>query len=357
MRMALDIKEILSGNGGKWIEGEGPFSNIVITSRIRFARNLKGIPFPHRLDQKAQNEVVGMVEKAVNSASFLAVVPDALLVRMEDLTPLERQILVEKHLLSPQHAQEEAGKAVVLGLDGALSIMVNEEDHLRLQYLSSGLVLEQILEGLNAIDDALEAVLDYAFDENLGYLTACPTNVGTGMRASVMMHLPALALNNEVVRVLSLLAQIGFAVRGLYGEGSKSFGNLFQISNQITEGLKEEEITANLTSAVRQVIDAEMVARKDLKENSSAMLEDRVFRAYGILSQARLMGTQEALELLSQLRLGVDLGIIGDIDVKKINQLLLEIQPNYLQYRYGRELNSEERDQLRAEIIRNKIKE
>jgi len=278
-------------------------------------------------------------------------------VRMEDLTPLERQILVEKHLLSPQHAQEEAGKAVVLGLDGALSIMVNEEDHLRLQYLSSGLVLEQILEGLNAIDDALEAVLDYAFDENLGYLTACPTNVGTGMRASVMMHLPALALNNEVVRVLSLLAQIGFAVRGLYGEGSKSFGNLFQISNQITEGLKEEEITANLTSAVRQVIDAEMVARKDLKENSSAMLEDRVFRAYGILSQARLMGTQEALELLSQLRLGVDLGIIGDIDVKKINQLLLEIQPNYLQYRYGRELNSEERDQLRAEIIRNKIKE
>lgn len=355
--MALDIKEILTGKGGKWVEGEGPYANIVITSRIRFARNLKGMPFPHMLNKEAQKEVVRLVEKAVNSENFLAVVPDAILVRMEELSPVERQILVEKHLISPQHAQEGEGKAVVLGLDGALSIMVNEEDHLRLQYLSSGLVLDQILQGLNAIDDALESVLDYAFDENLGYLAACPTNVGTGMRASVMMHLPALALNNEVVRVLSLLSQIGFAVRGLYGEGSKSFGNLFQISNKITEGVKEEETVTNLTSAVRQVIDAELAARKMLKENNYLVLEDRVYRAFGVLSQARLMSTEEALELLSQLRLGIDLGIIEGVEGKKINQLLMEIQPNYLQYRYGRELSSLERDKLRAEIIRNKINE
>ncbi|MCG0278249.1 MAG: protein arginine kinase [Thermanaeromonas sp.] len=339
----------------KWMEGSGPHADIIISSRIRLARNLKGMPFPHLMDTRQESRVVQLVGRAVQSAGVERAVGPLYLQRLRELTPLERQILVEKHLISPQLAEDKGEKAVVLREDEAISIMVNEEDHLRLQCLLPALMLHEGWRMATSLDDALEEELDYAFDQERGYLTACPTNVGTGLRASVMVHLPALVISKQAGQVLSALTKVGLAVRGLYGEGTEAAGNLFQISNQITLGRTEEELINNLSAVAVQLADQERGAREHLYKKSRWQLEDRVGRAYGILSNARILNSQEALRLLSDVRLGVEMKIIRGIDQRVINQLMFMIQPAYLQYLAGREMPPHERDVQRARLVRERL--
>lgn len=339
----------------KWMEGSGPQADIVISSRIRLARNLKDFHFPHLLDAAQERKVVQMVGRAVSDGSSDPTVGKLSLYRLKELSPLERQILVEKHLISPQFAQADGEQALVLNQDEAVSVMVNEEDHLRLQCLLPALMLREAWRLANIVDDILEDTLDFAFDENYGYLTACPTNIGTGLRASVMVHLPALVLTKQAGQLLSALTKVGVAVRGLYGEGTEAVGNLFQISNQITLGRSEEEIINNLSAVTVQLADQERSARELLRKQSRWQLEDRVGRAYGILTNSRILSSQETLQLLSDVRLGVDMHIIKGIDRRILNHLIAITQPAFLQYLTGREMSAAERDVQRAALIRERL--
>ena len=260
--------------------------------------------------------------------------------------------MVEKHLISPQHAQSHGPKGVIIKDDESVSVMVNEEDHLRIQCLLSAMQLNEAWSLADKIDDVLEQSLDFAFDKDKGYLTSCPTNVGTGMRASVMLHLPGLVLTRQGYQVFATMGQIGLTVRGMYGEGSEALGNLFQISNQVTQGLTEEEIISHLNSVTLQVVDQERNARQMLHQEAKEQLEDRVWRAYGVLSNARSISSQEAMELLSELRLGIDMKIIQDIDPKVFNKLMVSIQTSFLQKKIQTDMQSPQRDIIRATTIR-----
>ncbi len=338
----------------KWMDGSGPEADIVVSSRIRLARNLTAVPFPNRQSKEQADRVIEQVAAAVER--FNRDGPMHLTVyRLRDLTPLERRVLVEKHLISPQHLQSADTGAVVVSQDETLSIMINEEDHLRLQVILSGLQLEPAWEAASRLDDALAETLDFAFREDVGYLTACPTNVGTGMRASVMTHLPALAMTNQLPRVVGAIMKLGLVVRGLYGEGTDAIGNMFQISNQITLGQSEEEIIDNLRNLTVKILQEERTAREDLLHDARYQLEDRVSRAYGLLTHARIMSSQEAMQLLSDVRLGVDLELIRPVPIGILNELLVETRPAYLQSMAGEELGPDERDRRRASLIRQRL--
>lgn len=336
----------------KWMEGSGPQADIVISSRIRLARNLKGMPFPNLMNEAQEAKVIQLVGQAIRTPGVFQAVGELKLMPLRELSPVERQILVEKHLISPDLAEGKGEKAVVLRDDEALSIMVNEEDHLRLQCLLPALMLHEAWRLADAADDALENELDYAFDQDKGYLTACPTNVGTGLRASTMLHLPALVLTRQAGEILTALTKVGVTVRGLYGEGTEAQGNIFQISNQITLGRSEEEIINNLSAVTVRLADQEREARELLRKQSRWQLEDRVGRAYGILTNARILSSQEALQLLSDVRLGVEMKILRGLDQRLINQLMIRIQPAYLQFAAGREMTPFERDVHRAAMVR-----
>lgn len=338
----------------KWMMGDGPQADVVLSSRVRLARNLEGYAFPHLLPESRATEVIDKVELGVREVNLLGVAPRVELFRLAEVPPLERQVLVEKHLTSPALAQDARGKAVAISEDESVSVMVNEEDHLRIQILSPGLNLEQAWSSASKVDDGFEAKLPYAFHQARGYLTACPTNVGTGMRASVMVHLPALVLTNQAGRLFNTLGQFGLAVRGYFGEGTEALGNIFQISNQITLGRSEEDIIANLTGVVHQVIEHERKAREHLSRQMKAQLEDRIGRAYGILTGARIMTSEECMRLLSDVRLGVDLGLVK-VDYRTLNELLVATRPAFLQKMAGKELNPFERDVRRAGIIRQRL--
>lgn len=347
-------KDKLAKRASKWMEGSGPQSDIVLTSRIRLARNLKNIPFPHLLNEEGQKEVIDKVVQAVNTAAVTGTFGKMEMLQLRELSPLEKQMLVEKHLISPPFAESERG-GVALNADESVSIMVNEEDHLRVQLLMPAFQLEETWRAADNLDDALEQTLDYAFHEDKGYLTACPTNLGTGLRASVMVHLPALVLTKQAKKILGSLPQLGLAVRGFYGEGSEAQGNLYQISNQITLGLTEEEIINNISLVVQQLIDQERSARERLKKELYHQIDDKVNRAYGILANARIINSGEALRLLSDLRLGIDLGMIKDVDPQIFNEMISFIQPGLLQGSQGKAMNAGERDIIRAEVIRTKL--
>lgn len=338
----------------KWMEGSGPQGDIVLTSRVRLARNLKGVPFPHLLREEQKREVVQRVFQAASAPAVTKVFGAMEIFYLDELTPLQKQILVEKHLISPTLAESQGG-AVILNADETVSIMVNEEDHLRIQILMPAFQLEETWKAADRLDDALEQQLDFAFHEEKGYLTACPTNLGTGLRASVMIHLPALVLTNQAGKILGSLSQIGVAVRGFYGEGSEAQGNLYQISNQITLGLTEEEIVNNLSLVVQQLIDQERAARERLKEEFYHQIDDKVNRAYGLLAHARSMSSEEALRLLSDLRLGIDLGMITGVEPRILNEMISFIQPGLLQGSQEKEMSPWERDLVRANVIRQKL--
>ncbi len=339
----------------RWMEGDGPQTDVVLSSRIRLARNLEGYAFPHLLAEPQAVEIINKVELGVREVNLMGITPTVELYRLAEAPPLERQVLVEKHLISPALAQDARGKAVAISENESTSIMVNEEDHLRVQILTPGLNLEEAWSTASKVDDAFEAKLSYAFHQTRGYLTACPTNVGTGLRASVMVHLPALVLTNQSGRLFNTLGQFGLAVRGYFGEGTEALGNIYQISNQISLGRAEEDITANLTGVVHQVIEHERKAREHLTRQMKAQLEDRIGRAYGVLCGAHIMTSEECMRLLSDVRLGVDLGLVGNVSHTTLNELLVVTRPAFLQKMAGKELNPFERDVRRASLIRQRL--
>lgn len=335
-----------------WIQGNGPHNDIIISSRIRLARNLDGIPFPAGLDDERAKAVIKMVANSLSKEELPLNFKNYV---MRELPPLERQFLVERHMISPGLSKNISSGAAIISSDGIVSIMVNEEDHIRIQTILPGLQIKKAWELASKIDDVLEKSLDYSYDENWGYLTSCPTNVGTGMRASVMVHLPALNITGNINKILQAVTHIGLTIRGLYGEGTEIVGNIFQISNQITLGRSEEEIADNLTAVTSQIIDKEKEARKLLLDNNRIQIEDRIWRSLGIMKNARMLSSQECMKLLSDIRLGVDVGIIENIPLQLLNEIMIETQVASIQKISGRELNEAERDIIRAELVRNKL--
>lgn len=327
-------------------------SGIVLTSRIRLARNLKNYKFPLKMTGEESNNVVEEVKNAVDRQNL-----NYKLTYMRDLSDVEKSVMVEKHLISPALAEKKETGAFLLSNDEKVSIMINEEDHIRIQTLGTGMSLKECWELSNKIDDVLEEEVDYAFDRELGYVTACPTNIGTGMRASVMVHLPALSITNQIEKLLIGISQLGVAVRGVYGEGTKSMGHLYQISNQGTLGASEETLIDKISQIVAQIVEKEERMRAHLKKNNLYEIEDDCCRAYGLLTNARRMPTEEAMKLLSLLKLGKEMEIIDKAKNKDIYRLMIKIQPNNILSYTDTELTTKERDKMRAEIIRNELLE
>ncbi len=348
----MKISSLLN-TSGEWARNDGPHHQIVISSRVRLARNLSGYPFPGWGKKADRLEVLEVIKPEVEGLSELN---DCYSEYIPDLSALEKQVLVERHLISREHAAKGVGSAVVINKRQTLSIMINEEDHLRMQVIRSGLQLKNAFKLIDKVDSGLEKRVDYAFHPELGYLTACPTNVGTGMRASAMIHLPALVLSEQINPVIQAVNKIGLAVRGLYGEGTEAMGNLFQISNQTTLGEKEEEIITQLNKVIEKIIGHEQNARQMLLQKKPGMVLDHIGRGYGILCHAYSMTSKEALNLLSFLKLGVDLGHFPEECQSAIDELFILTQPAHLQRGSKQKLAPEDRDALRAEIIRDKLK-
>jgi len=351
----MTIRETVRNPQSGWMKGDGPQRDILISSRVRVARNLKEYAFPHLLQQEEAEQVIYAVGLALNNQAVTEQAGKLEVTRMSELSSLERQILVEKHLISPDLLEEHYKKAVALQDDETISIMINEEDHLRIQCLLPGLQLERAWSLVDQIDNGLESTLNIAFDEEFGYLTACPTNVGTGMRASVMLHLPGLVLVDQVNAMLEIISKLGFAVRGLYGEGTEALGNLFQISNQVTMGHTEEEIINSLKSITSQVLNHERESRRALLKKRGDQLEDKIGRSYGLLKHAHLMSAQEAMRRLSDVRLGVDLELIKGPDAEQLTELLVLTRQAYLMNQQSGSLNPMQLDRLRSQVIRDKL--
>jgi protein arginine kinase len=347
----MKLNDLLN-HTSEWLKSTGPYSDIVISSRIRLARNLDKLPFPHWANKKHGEQALKIIVDAIGKVDYLKKTTNFDLAQLDSI---DKQFLVERHLMSLEHAQKTDHKAVVVDEEEIVSIMINEEDHLRMQVMQSGFNIFEAWNIMNMIDDSLAKELNFAFLAEWGYLTACPTNTGTGMRASVMLHLPALVMTRSIDRVLGAIAKLSFTTRGLYGEGTQATGNFFQISNQISLGLSEDEIIDNINGLIRQIIEQENQAREALISKNKAMLEDRVNRSLGILKSARIISSQETIELLSMVRLGSDLAIINDLDRRRINELFITTQPAHLQKTENRKLSSQERDVKRAELIRNKL--
>jgi protein arginine kinase len=343
----------LTNQAGEWLRGSGPMSEVVISSRIRLARNVAGFPF---LAKTTRNQRQSLEKKVRDTILGSRISGQTLYVDLEAAPEVDRALLVERHLISKPHAAAEGARGVAVGENETVSIMVNEEDHLRIQVLRSGLQLEDAWQEINKIDDVLESKLDFAFHPRFGYLTACPTNVGTGIRVSVMLHLPALKLANEIEKVFRAAKDLRLAVRGLYGEGTEATGDFYQISNQTTLGKSEEEIVDDFKhTVIPKIIDYEHQARRMLLNDKTVALDNRVQRALGVLRSARLISTEETLGLLSHLRLGIHLGRVKDVDVRTVNELFLMTQPAHLQRTHGRKLEGDLRQAVRSDYIRARL--
>lgn len=330
-------------------------NNIILTSRVRLARNLANMPYPHMLKQDQINEVIEEVSSSITGSNS-AVAGDFQIIRLKDMDQLNRVSMFEKHIVSSDLVNNYERAAVVLNKENDVSIMINEEDHIRLQVIYPGFKIEEAYEYANKLDDLMEEKLTYAYDGKLGYLTSCPTNVGTGIRASVMLHLPALTITKNINNVVNTVTQVGMTIRGIYGEGSNVMGNMYQVSNQVTLGLSEEEIINNLTAVTKKIIDQEEKARVLLYEKQKDELEDDIYRSLGILKYARAISTAEGFNLLSRVRMGIEMGIIKDIEISIINNLLINIQPATLQLSTGKESDLAQRDKVRAKILREALK-
>ena len=335
-----------------WMTGGPGEHGAVLTSRIRLARNLRHHPFPGWAKRDQRAAALDLMRPAVES---LPAMKDAFSHELGDLTSVQKQVLVERHLISREHAARGDGSAAVIERRQTFSLMLNEEDHLRMQAIRPGLQLTAAFNVLSALDTELEESLEFAFDPTLGYLTTCPTNLGTGLRASAMLHLPGLVLSDQIGQVLQAVNKIGLAVRGLYGEGTESLGNLYQISNQSTLGESEETIIRRLERVISQVANHEQNAREKLLEDDPEMVSDKIGRAYGVLRYAHIIDSKEALNHLSLLRLGGTLGFFAPETVMLCDSLLMDIQPAHLQLHSGRKLSPEERDSIRAEIVRSRL--
>jgi len=341
----------LARSSGEWLRGSGPESDIVISSRIRLARNLADYPFISRATPSDRAEL----ERTLRERIMQIQAANLDYVDVNKLEGLDRQFLVERQLISREHAESEGARGVAIDKREQVSLMINEEDHLRIQVMHSGLDLPAAWEQINAIDDLLESKVTYAFNERLGYLTACPTNVGTGMRVSVMLHLPALVITRQIDKLFRSLQKISLAVRGLYGEGSQAMGDFYQISNQITLGRSEEDLVKQVGDVVPTIIDYERKARDFLIRESQENLHDRVSRAYGILRTAQTISSEETMHLLSSVRMGVNLGLIPDLEIPTLNKLFIYTQPAHLQKLSGSELDTADRNIERARYLRRHL--
>lgn len=347
----MQLNDLLKQTG-EWLKGSKGDSGIVLSSRVRLARNIDGFTFSDWSDDAAREKVKKVCMDKISALNFMK---NSLFLEMNKIDPIDRQFLLERHLISREHLRNTAQKAVFVSDKEIISIMINEEDHLRIQALQVGLNLDACWDILEGLDRRLESGLDFAYSERLGYLTACPTNVGTGMRASVMLHLPALVITQQIRGVVEAVSKLGLTVRGLFGEGTQASGNFFQVSNQVTLGQSEEIIINSLQRVIRQLILQEENSRKFLLANKKDALHDKIARAYATLKSAHIMASGEALELLSLIRLGVDTGIIKDIDQAKLNELFIVIQPAHLQKIKHKQLSATERDKERAELVRNRL--
>lgn len=339
-----------------WINETGPARDVVITSRIRIARNIAAIPFPSimqpqhaaRVAEKVKASLHNKEAEAGSTFTFMSI---------GDVPVVERQILVEKHLASQDLMENHEVSALILDSKEKVAVMINEEDHIRMQCILPGFQLNQAWEKLNHVDDLVEANIEYAFHEQLGYLTCCPTNVGTGMRSSVMMHLPALTVNKQMNAILHTIAKIGLTARGIYGEGSEAAGSIYQISNQITLGPSEEELINNLTITCRQIVEKERIARKALHKTTGIQFDDAIWRAYGVLQNARVLELKEFMAFISQLRLGVSMGLIAGFSLEDVDSLMTAGQPAGVMKKAGLSMQGSEIDVARANVIRDAVDE
>jgi protein arginine kinase len=332
---------------------EGPHSRIVLSSRVRLARNVKSWPFPGYAKKPDRVEALKAIRPAIESLPQML---NGFSETMDNLTALDKQILVERHLISREHAAKNAGSGLAISKDESLCVMINEEDHLRMQALKPGLQLKEAWQSLDRFDSELEKKLDYAFSQELGYLTACPTNLGTGIRVSAMLHLPALVLSEQINQIVQAVNKLGLAVRGLYGEGTEALGNIFQVSNQMTLGEVETDILERLNKVLAQLIEHEENARASLLEKKPKVLFNHIGRAYGILANAHSISSKETMNLLSLMRLGVDLGMFTGTKIHLVDELFITTQPAHLQRRYSEKLSAEERDLLRADMLRERLR-
>jgi protein arginine kinase len=332
---------------------KGPHDRIVMSSRVRLARNLKDAAFPGWAKKPERVRVLDLIRPAIAS---LPEMKDAFSESMDNLTTLDKQILVERHLISREHAAKSAGSGLVLNHDETFCVMINEEDHLRMQALRPGLQLRQAWEAMDHADSVLERKLEYAFNPELGYLTACPTNIGTGIRVSAMLHLPGLVLAEQINPIIQSVNKLGLAVRGLHGEGTEALGNVFQVSNQMTLGETETAIVERLEKVLAQIIEHEENARASLIEKKPKMVYNHIGRAYGILANAHSISSKETMNLLSLMRLGVDVGLFPGAERALVDELFILTQPAHLQKQHTEKLSAEERDLLRADMVRERLK-
>jgi protein arginine kinase len=337
-----------------WLSGQGEESMVVLSTRVRLARNIAGCTYPSAADADTRNKVIGYFESACSHSDKLS---NGELLKTTQLNQLDRDFLIERHLMSPTFMQDNEIGALFVDKSEQVSIMVNEEDHFRIQSLMPGLNPEEALRAAGEFDSEIAKYLELDYDPDFGFLTACPTNVGTGMRASVLIHLPGLVITKDIERIISKITKMGVVVRGFYGEGSDVLGNLFQISNQTTLGVSEKEIMEQIRNVTRSIIDDEVAARNRLVEEASDQIIDKIWRAYGILKYARVLTSEEVMNLLSALRLGAAMGIIDFIGISLINEILLLSQPAHLQKYFSKEMNQEHRDIVRAEMVREKLKQ
>ena len=338
---------------GEWLRGTGPESDIVMSSRIRLARNLADYPFIRRCNDIDRANIEATIRERLVANPDLSSLE---FINVAELNLLDRQLLVERQLISRELASSEGARSVAIDVPEQLSLMINEEDHLRLQVIKSGLDLDGAWELINQLDDDIESKLTYAYNEQLGYLTACPTNVGTGMRVSVLVHLPALVITKQIEKVFRSAQKINLVVRGLYGEGSQAMGDFYQVSNQITLGKSEKELMLLVADVIDVVLSYERKARDFLISEKQNDLFDKVSRAYGMLQSAQQISSEETMHLLSRVRMGVSLGLIEELEIPDINQLFIRTQPAHLQKIHSSELDTDERNIERANYLHDQLK-
>ncbi len=343
----------LTNHAGEWLRGSGPMSDVVISSRVRLARNLAGYPFLSRCSPEQRGEIAETIRQRLLAAPLGEQV---FYLDVDSASELDRQVLVERHLISRQHAEGKGARGVVVSGSETVAVMINEEDHLRIQVLRSGLQLDEGYREIDRIDDELEQQMDFAFSGRYGYLTACPTNVGTGIRVSVMLHLPALKMTGEIEKVFQAARDMRLAIRGLYGEGTEATGDFFQLSNQTTLGRNEQELIDDFRrQIVPEIIQFEQQARQSLLAKRADAIDDKVHRSLGILRAARLISSAETLHLLSHLRLGVNLERVDEVAMQTVNELFLLTQPAHLQAIGGGEMTPYQRARARALYIRQRL--
>jgi protein arginine kinase len=348
----ISFLDELAKSSGAWLRGDGPDADIVVSSRVRLARNVAGFPFMSKADDDVRLRLVETLRSAVTAAGLDR---DFQFLNIALLEELDAQLLMERQLISRELADMDGPRGVIVGPGEHVSVMLNEEDHLRIQVLQSGFALKACWAIADELDTGIEKSVTYAFDEQFGYLTACPTNVGTGIRVSVMMHLPGLRMTREIQKVNQAAQKINLAVRGLYGEGSQALGDFFQISNQITLGCSEQELLDNMMEVVPQIIGYERRVRDLLCRDNRQALDDKIARARAILTGAKSISSDETMHLLSNLRMGINLGIIEDISIGDVNALFVHTQPSHLQKLHGGPLKTAERNAARASYLRNRL--